>query len=142
MASEKIKLDDLYFGVMCRRMNYSSEDKNKPLLEQYNLFNFSRVKHSVAMWVVMDKTEQKQHDFLRWCFGDTWGRCEFEMIISDWPYKEDALLKDVGEKYDIFELYVKPNAALLEDMVSRVSKNSAQVYLREYRKKFNKGVNK
>lgn len=142
MAKEKIKLDDLYFGIMCRRMSYSSEDKDKPLLEQCNLFNSSRVKLSVAKWVLMDEKERKQHDFLGWCFMDVRGRCEYEMIISDWPYKEDALLKDVGEKYDIFELYVKPNAALLRDMVDCVSKNSAQVYLREYRKRFKRGVNK
>lgn len=137
MIKDKMKLDDLYFGVMCRSMNYSSKE-DKPLLKKYNLFDFSRIKFSVARWVTMTPEERKQHKFLSWCFMDVWGRCEYEMIICDWPYKDGAKVDECGEKYDIYELYVKPNAALLEDMVNRVTKSSAQAYLREYRKKFKK----
>lgn len=134
---EKIKLDDLYFGVMCPALSYSSpEDRGK--LTKYNLFEFSRVKWSVATWVAMKEEDKKGRDFLRYCFGDTWGRCEFEMIICDWPYREGTKVEECGEKYDIFELYVKPNEALLRDMVNRVSVSSAKKYLTEYRKKFKK----
>lgn len=137
MLKSKMKLDDLYFGIMCRKLSYSGKNKT-PLLKKYNLFSLGRIKHSVAMWVVMSPEERKKHKFLPWCFLDVWGRCEYEMIISDWPYPDDAKVEDIGERYDVYELYVKPNAELLEDMVNRVSKSSAQAYLKEYRKKFKK----
>lgn len=135
MIKEKMKLDDLNFGIMCPKLSYSSKEERHQL-QRYNLFDISRIKFSVARWVVMPPEERKKHEFLSWCFIDVWGRCEYEMIICDWPYKEGALVEESGEKYDVYEMYVKPNAALLEDMVNRVTKSSAQAYIREYRKKF------
>lgn len=135
MIKEKIKIDDLYFGMMCSPMSYSGKSP-RARLEQYNLFGSSRVKRSVAMWVLMDDEERKEHDFLSWCFMDVRGRCEYEYIVCSWPYPDDAKVEDVGEKFDMYELYVKPNKELLFDLVSRVTKSSAKKYLAEERKRY------
>lgn len=129
-----IKLDDLYFGVKLTSLSYANE-KERLELKTYNLFGFLRVKYSVAMWVAKGKEFQKEHDFLRWCFGDVWGRCEYEMIICPWPYRDGEKIEDNGQKVDTFELYCVPNEKILRKMVDEVSVSSAQKYLREERAK-------
>ena len=42
------------------------------------------------------------------------------------------------KKVDVYDLYVVPNKDLLLDLISKVSKNSAQEFLREERKKYNR----
>lgn len=133
-----MKLDDLYFGVKLYSMSYSSKSERK--LETYNLFNFSRVKYSVAMWAAGGPEFQKEHDFLTWCFGDVWARCEFEMVVCPWGgLDEEDKVVDVGIKVDTFELYCKPNEKLLRKMVDEVSVSSAKKYLTEERRR-RKGV--
>lgn len=129
------KLDDLYFGVRLTSLSYDNE-KERSELNTYNLFDLSRVKFSVALWVVKGKEFKKEHDFLRWCFGDVWGRAEYEMIICPWPYEDDEKIEDNGQKVDIFRLYCEPNEQLLRKMVDEVSVSSAQKYLREERTKY------
>ena len=131
---EKIKLKDLYFGYVGFRMSYGSqEEKNK--LETYNLFDNIRVLRSVAMYVVMSPEERKERvrDPLFWCFGEVEGRIEYEYGIVRW------LDNDMEpKKVDVYDLYVVPNKDLLLDLISKVSKNSAQEFLREERKKYNR----
>lgn len=131
---EKIKIDDLFFGVVMYQMGYTSEEKQQ--LETYNLFDFGRVKHSVAIYVTMPPERKKKiENPLSFCFGDTWGRCQFEFVACPWgELDEDAKVAEVGTKVDIYRMYVKPNAELLMDLVSRVSLHSARTYLREERK--------
>ena len=130
MDRKKIKLDDAYFGVNLYSLNYSSLEKRK--IETYNLFNFGRVKWSVARYVTMTKEEQEVmlSDPVRFCFGDVWGRCEYEYLVR--PMVSD----DKDEvKTDVFQMYVEPNAKYLMSIVNRITKTSAQKYLREERKR-------
>lgn len=131
---EKMKLEDLYFGVKLYEMSYSSREERK--IVTYNLFDSYRVKRSVASWVVMKPEEKEKHEFLPWCFGDTWGRTEWEFIMCPWPYGENELVSDQGEKVDIYGMYVEPNAGLLRDLVDRVTVSSAKKYLAEDRRRY------
>lgn len=135
MDRKKIKLDDAYFGVNLYSLNYSSLEKRK--IETYNLFNFGRVKWSVARYVSMTKDERRGllSDPLHFCFGDVQGRCEYEFVVCPWGgLDENNRVVDVGEKVDVFKMYVEPNANYLMGLVNSISVNSAKQYLREERK--------
>lgn len=120
------QLNNLYFGIKLFSLSYSSRKNRK--LETYNLFDFAKVKWSVAKYVTMTKEEKRYlfSDSLHFCFGDVFGRCEYEYFIRP----------KVSDKYDevetnVFQMYVEPNANLLMEMVNSVSINSAKKYLRE-----------
>ena len=123
---DKIKLTDLYFGYKIYDLSYTSEEERK--ISTHNLFDSSRVLYSVATWVTMSEEEKKKHDALSWCFSDVMGRSEYEFVMSPWAGGGEP------QKVDIYQMYVEPNKELLLDLVSRVSKASAQAYLREWRK--------
>lgn len=130
---DKISIDSLYFGVMLYPMSWSSiEERNT--LKQYNLFDSSRVKRSVAMWVLMSPEEKRKKDFLRWCFFDVWGRAEYEFVVCPWPYTDKDTIDSVGVKVDTWTMYVEPNKDYLRELVDKVTKSSARAYLREQRK--------
>lgn len=138
MLNKKAKLNDLYFGIKLYPLSYSSKDKLKELTT-YNLFDFGRVKWSVAKYVTMSEEEKKAlltRDPLLFCFGDVWSRCEYEFVVCPWGgLDENDKVSDVGIKVDTYEMYVKPNAKLLMDMVNSVTVNSAREYLRKDRKR-------
>ena len=128
--TSKMKLDDLYFGVVMNPMSYTKySDRNN--LTTYNIFDSYRVKWSVATYVAMTaKKKAEVSDPLRFCFGDTWGRTEWEFIVCPWPYTNEDTIDLVGKKVDIFSMYVEPNAELLMDLVNRVTKTSAKAWLK------------
>lgn len=128
--ASKMKLDDLYFGVVINPMSYTSfKDRNG--LVEYNLFDSSRVKWSVATYVKMTAKQKAEiNDPLAFCFGDTWGRTEWEFIVCPWPYRDEDTIDLVGKKVDVYTMYVKPNAELLMNLVNRVTKTSAKEYLK------------
>lgn len=132
---EKMPINSLYFGVMLPSFNWSSRD-SRSVLEKHNLFGFSKVKLSVAIWVANGPEFQKEHEFLPWCFGDVRARTQYEYIVCPWPYSDEDTIENSGRKYDTYALYVEPNAELLEDLVSRVSVSSAKTYIREYRRAY------
>ena len=139
---DKIPIDALYFGVVLNPISYASAEERNTL-KTYNLFDFARVKYSVAMWVTMSPEEKARrkdlHSQLMWCFGDTWSRTEFEFIVCPWGGSdEDDKVFEVGRKVDIFSMYVEPNGALLMDLVNRVSESSARAFLREWNKRYKK----
>lgn len=125
----KIAIGDLYFGVKIPKISFMS-DTERSALETYNLFEFSRVKTAVAMWVLSDSKFRMEHDFSKWCFSSVWSRCEHEWLVARWPDNES----DTLQKVDIYGMYVEPNKNLLKYMVEMVSKSSAKRYLRERRK--------
>lgn len=125
---DKIKITDLYFGYRNYSMSYSS--KNGRQVETSNLFGSARVLRSVALWVLMPEEEKRKHDALSWCFMDVRGRAEYEFMMSPWAGGGEE------QKVDIWTMYVVPNGELLVDLISRVTPNSARVYLREERKKY------
>ena len=124
---DKIKLTDLYFGYRNYAMSYTSGEERK--ITTYNLFDSTRVLRSVAMWALMPDEEKKKHDALSWCFSDVRGRAEYEFMMSPWAGGGEE------QKVDIYQMYVEPNKELLLDLISRVTPNSAQAYLREERKR-------
>ena len=140
---EKISINDLYFGVVLSRMSYNSKEEGRGL-EVYNLFNFGRVKHSVAVWAAMSDEKRKEKiargtDPLRFCFGDVWSRCEYEFVVCPWGgADENDKVFDVGTKVDTYFMYVEPNRELLLDLVGRVTKSSAKAFLREYNRVYRK----
>lgn len=117
-----MKMEDLYFGIM-------APDLNGNRLKLANLFGYHSVLFSVAKYVEMRETLLKPvNDPLFYCFGDFWARAEYEMLISDLGSRNT-------EKYDIYELYVKPNAKLLMSMVESVDIKDAKKWLREDKKR-------
>lgn len=126
---KKISIDKAYFGVKLFELSYSSHKERK--IETYNLFDFGRVKWSVAKYVVMGKEKRKSlaNNPLRFCFGDTAGRCEYECIVRPMVSKREH-----EKKVDIYQMYVEPNADYLMSIVGRISVSSAQKYLREERR--------
>ena len=131
----KKKLDALYFGVKLYPLSYSSDQERE--LATYNLFDFARVKWSVAKYITMTDIErQNVSNPLMFCFGDVWSRCEFEFVVCPWGgTEEDAKITEVGTKVDIYKMYVEPNAEYLMELISSVSQSSAKAYLREERKR-------
>ena len=131
---KQISLDDLYFGVVVGCASYDScSERGK--LEVRNLFSFPRVKGAVAKWVTMSEEDRKRiEDPIFYMFCDVWGRCEYEFVVCPWPYNDEDTIDGCGVKVDTYRMYVEPNKDLLLDMVSRVTKSSAQAYLREWRR--------
>ena len=133
---EKMNINDLYFGVVLMPLSYSSREQRTEL-KTYNLFDFSRVKFSVARWVTMSPEEKAAiANPLLFLFGDVWGRTEYEFIVCPWPYGDGEGVADNGQKVDTFIMYVEPNGELLMDLVNRVTKTSAKEYIREWRKTY------
>ena len=89
-----MKIDDLYFGVKLMPLSYGSEE-GRITLKTYNLFEFSKVKWSVARWVTMSDEEKKNITSpLHFLFGDVWGRAEYEFIVCPWPYGDGEGVSD------------------------------------------------
>lgn len=118
------QLKDLYFGVMVY-------DFNERRLKKVNLFQSRRVLRSVATYRTNGSKGREIEDPLKYCFGDTYGRIEWEVGIG-YPFEED--LKKY-EKKSVYELYVEPNRGLLMDMVESVSVASCKRYLKEERER-------
>lgn len=126
-----MKIDDLEFYVMIKA---SGHVRGEPLkLEKFNIFNSTKVKHSVAMWVIGEAPDNT--DFLRWCFGDLDGSCEYEMMMSAWPTEEENCSENCSVKCSVFKLYVEPNEKLLRNMVNKVSISSAKTWLNNNNKR-------
>lgn len=115
-----MKIGDLYFG-------YVNFDPNTRKLNHYNLFNSSRVQHSIATWATMDETERLHFDPLHFCFGDTQCRCEYEMLVQYLPSAED----DPTYKVDTYQMYVEPNRDYLLSLVAKISKAEGRRWLKE-----------
>ena len=130
----RIDIDELYFGVVMHPLSYSS-DEERTSLNTYNLFRFTNVKWSVARYVTMSKEEKRALiNPLAFCFGDVWGRTEFEFMACPWPFRDNETIGGVGQKVSLYDIYVVPNAKLLMDMVEMVSVSSARKYLIKKRK--------
>lgn len=119
----KTKLEDLYFGA--KRYNPNSKK-----FEAFNVFDSLRVRWSVACYVANKKEIISEP--LIYCFGDLWSRCEYEMVMSDWPNQETV------EKHDVWDMYIIPNKDYLMSLVNSVPASSAKKFLAEYRKRYKK----
>ena len=126
-----MKINEAYFGVGTR-------DFNTGEMTFWNLFANGRVKWSVAKYITMTNEMKKTllSDPLHFCFGDVQGRCEYEFVVCPWGgLDENDKVVDVGEKVDVFKMYVEPNADYLMKIVDSISVISAKEYLRDERKK-------
>lgn len=115
-----MKIKDLYFGIVLF-------DPNVREPKQFNLFNSLRVQHSIATWATLSDEEKKDKDQLSFCFGDTRGRCEYEMLVQNWP----ATKMDKVYKVDTYQLYVEPNRDYLLSLVDKISKTEGKKWLKE-----------
>ncbi len=122
---DKMEIDDLYFGVII-----PTEVGGKVKYKAQNLFGSVRVKTAVARWAIMTPIQRLNFtNPLFYLFGDTWGRAEWEFLtcpLITTTYKRERPL----EKVDVYQMYVQPNAKLLLEMASSVSKRSAEQYLK------------
>lgn len=127
--SEKISLNKAFFGVKVFSLSYTNNGRK---LETYNLFDFAKVKWSVAKYVTMTNEEKKYllSDPLYFCFGDVWSRCQYEFLIKPMVGGSEEEIKT-----DVFKLYVEPNAEYLMKIVDSISVSSAKKYLSEERKR-------
>lgn len=129
-----MKLDELYFGIKLHPMNYRNRAE-RSTLKTYNLFDFSRIKESIAIYRTMDEERKKTlTDPLHFCFGDVWSRCEFEFIVCPWPFGDDERVVESGVKVDTYEMYVEPNKDYLMSLVESVDEKDCKKYLSELRK--------
>lgn len=117
----KVDISDLYFGIKWWEVN-----KNQ--FETRNLFDSSRVKESVARWVLMDTADRKDiKDPLHFLYGSLWSRVEWEFGVCSVFCKS----MDAVEKTDVYEFYIEPNRDYLLALANSVTKASAQRYLKE-----------
>lgn len=132
---KKTQLDKLYFGIRLYPLSYGSRDEARSLTT-YNLFDFARVQWAVASYAAKAPEEkEKIEDPLFYCFSSVWSRCEFEFVVCPWgSLDNDDKAVEVGTKMDVYEMYVKPNAKHLMELVNSVSQHSAKTYLRGWRK--------
>ena len=130
----KMNIDDLDFEVMVGDFNHGG-------FRKLNLFNITRVKYSVALYL----TRREKDEYLKnktpdavlcYLFGDTWGRVEYEFLVQPMLGKSE----DEWEKTCVYEFFVVPNKDLLLEMVESVSVTSARKWLRGYRASFKKGA--
>lgn len=120
------KLTDLEFYVMLWR-----DGEHRP----FNVFSSTRILHNVATYRIGKFREHYKDEperWFNWCFGDTWGRYEWEVGFGD-PFLNNDGSWD-GEKTDVYTLFLEPNKNLLKKMIDNVSVTSCKTWLREYRK--------
>lgn len=119
-----MRIDNLYFGIVLVDPNTS-----KPKV--YNLFGSTRIQRSVAVWATMSQAERAEiEDGVHFCFGDTQGRSEYEFRICPLNTITDSIQEE-STKCDPYELYVKPNAHLLMEMVNKISATEGRRWLRD-----------
>lgn len=100
-------LEKAYFGVMMRKMNGTG-------MEVHNLFNSCRVLDSIALYRTNEYVNRQfktVDDVVSFCFGDTRGRAEYEMLVGS------IFSGETVDKTDVYTMYVLPNKQLLYDMV-------------------------
>lgn len=110
----KMNIYDLYFGVAAISMGTGD-------LRYYNIFNNIKVMRSVAFYIAKSPEVE---DPLRFCFGDLWGKVEYEMEVR-------GMFQDQWFKTDIYNMYIKPNREYLMDLIGKVSKRSAVQWLKD-----------
>lgn len=115
-------LDKAYFGIVLH-------DFNTGEFKHANLFSSVRVLRSIAMIRTRKDLKDKLDDVdetIRFCFGDTWGRVQYEFVVSP--------VVGPGEptKKDTFFMYVENNKKLLYDMVMNFSVASCRRVLKKY----------
>lgn len=95
-------------------------------LQTYNIFDHLGVRRAIAIY----KTRKEPYitmDPALWFFGDFWGRCEYEMIVADFP--DDSHPR----KTDIYQMFIVPNSKLLIDMIDKVTVKSCREWLKEHK---------
>lgn len=128
------RLDDLVFMVP----RYEDERHfatSESGLSFYNIFQLVKVRDSIALYkytnryeefIKLLKKEGDLNDWVHWIFSSTQGRIQHEIYIGS-PFGES------GEKNDVYNLFIKPNAALLKEMVDSVSKASCKEAWENYK---------
>ena len=123
-----IKLDDLYFGV-------KELDFNIGKLVTRNLFDIVGIKWSVSNHIVNKQVFNSLEDAAFDSFHGVWSKTEYQFMVCPWGgLKDDDKVCEVGQKVDIYTMYVLPNMEYLLDLVNQVDVEDAKAYLREWKK--------
>lgn len=110
----KLSVYDLYFGVA--KVSPTTGD-----LHYCNIFNSIKVMRCVAFYIAKSP---KVVDPLEFCFGDTKDKMECEMEVR-------GMYRDHWFHTDIYNMYVVPNRDYLLNLLSKVSKKSAEKWLKD-----------
>lgn len=111
-------INDLYFGVLLW-------DPSSRIFKQCNLFDFLRVKRSVAIYKTHPELFDSFGDLLFALYGDTSGRVQYEFGMTDPVDGSDSI------KIDIYRAYVEPNRGYLLSLAQSVTVASARRWLKE-----------
>lgn len=126
-----VTIDKLYFGV-------KELDFNTGELVTRNLFDIGGVKWSVSNHIVNKRVFNSLEDAAFDCFKDVWSRTEHQFMVCPWGgLRDDDKVVEVGQKVDIYKMYVLPNMEYLLDLVNQVDKKDAEKYLAEWRRTHN-----
>ena len=115
-----LDLEKAHFGIKMWDMN-SGEFRDA------NLFGSCRVLDSIAILKTRKYVKDRYKDVddvISFCFGDTRGRVEYEMGISE-------VFSDDVRKTDVYTMYVQPNKNLLYDMVQQISVASCKRWMKK-----------
>lgn len=115
-------------------------DFNRHTVEPFNIFEDIRILLSVASFktglfdLLYPSEEERKEHWLRWCFGDTWGRVQYNLLISD-PVPAEG---DKPEEVHIFDCFIKPNEELLFALVESISTKSCEQWLEQHKIRTNR----
>ena len=132
----KVKIIDGHTKIPLKKANFPVKkfNINTNTLEDYNLFQSHRVLRSIAIWKTRPNVRSffMTHDPLRYWFGDTWGRIEWE-----WDQAPDGTayppLTTKYPKVCTYDECVVPYRKILTDLVDSISVNSCRQFLKEDR---------
>lgn len=116
---------------------------------EFNLFNNTRVKRSVALFVTAKKSKKKTKNqeyinercenldnIISWCFVDYLCRAQYEFKVKDGKIVGGVFDNRVdGEKSDVYTMFVLPNAEKLLELIEQVTYSSARRWLAEDNKR-------
>lgn len=115
-----LDLEKAHFGI-------KMWDMNRKEFRNQNLFGSCRVLDSIAIYKTRKYVHDKYtsvDDVVHFCFGDTRGRVQYEMGISE-------VFSDDVKKADVYTMYVEPNKKLLYDMVQEISVASCKRWMKK-----------
>lgn len=114
---KKNKIDDLKFMVTL------PDDTAPDGFDRFNIFDHYWVKEAIYRYKT--KSIPADRDLCAYFFIDFWGRCEYEMVVNDWPGQKHE------RKVDVYEMYIKPNFPLLLEMIDSVTISSCRAWHRK-----------
>ena len=101
---------------------------NNGRIKLYNIFQSSRIKQSIATYRAGWMKNTERNDWCRWCFGDTYGRVQWEFGFGA-PFENlDGTWETT--KQDVYTLFIEPNKEILKKMVDSIPLQECLDYIK------------